>query len=264
MNKNYDVSVLGKPDILSVVFHPRREVELVTDEGFTRLKIPVADDVDLGGRLYGADKEKPTILFFHGNGEIVADYGNIAALYTAVGINFLLVDYRGYGRSTGRPTVTSMLADARLVFAFVRDWLGARNQTGALVVMGRSLGSAPALEIAASFRDEVDGLIIESGFADTSSLINRLGARIPNTLGDNDIMGQTRKIGQYDGPLLIMHGSSDEIIPVADAHALMRASVSNSKRILVIEGAGHNDLLFRGLKEYMGAVVELVKKTEGG
>lgn len=56
-------------------------------------------------------KNAPTLLFFHGNGEIVEDYDDIAQIYLKLGINFLPVDYRGYGRSTGSPTVTAMMRD---------------------------------------------------------------------------------------------------------------------------------------------------------
>lgn len=68
----------------------------------------------------------------------------------------------------------------------------------------------------------------------------------------------TAKIGRYEGPVLILHGSADFIIPVDDAHALATASASSAKRLLVIDGAGHNDLLYRGLEDYMRAIAELV------
>ncbi len=252
---------LDGPEILSVVFHPRREWEQAAD-GFTNLAIPVDDGVTVGGRFYEAGEGRPTILFFHGNGEIVADYADIASFYTSTGANFLPVDYRGYGRSTGQPTVTTMLADALAVFTFAREWLLGRGFTGPLVVMGRSLGSASALAVAATFSNDVAGLIIDSGFADTVGLLKRLGARLPATGADDDGLHQSEKMAQYNGPVLIIHGSDDFIIPVQDAHALLAASPGAPKRLLVIDGAGHNDLLFRGMEEYMAAVTEVVGKVQ--
>ena len=64
----------------------------------------------IGGRFYAAGATAPTLLFFHGNGEIVADYEDLGPLYARQGLNFFPVDYRGYGRSTGTPTVTAMIA----------------------------------------------------------------------------------------------------------------------------------------------------------
>ncbi len=264
MASDFGVFALDTPDILSVVFHPRREFGEAAGGGFVGLTIPVADGVTLGGRFYEVGKDRPTILFFHGNGEIVADYGDIAPLYTSVGINFLPVDYRGYGLSTGTPTISSMFADARTVFEYAREWLAERGQAGPLVVMGRSLGSAPALEIASALPAELDGLIIESGFADTVALIRRLGAYVPEGTADGDTVGQTDKIAQYGGPLLVIHGSADFIIPAADARALLAASGSERKRLLLVEGAGHNDLLYRGLEDYMRAVAELVAAVGAG
>ncbi len=257
-------SWIDEPEVLSVVFHPRREAHWTAGGGFEELTIPVAEDVSVGARFYDVGKDRPTILFFHGNGEIVADYADIASLYTSIRINFLPVDYRGYGRSTGVPTITSMLEDARTVFAFARDWLRSRDYTGPLVVMGRSLGSASALEIAAAFPADVDGLIIESGFADTMVLLVRLGAPILDRAAESDVLGQTAKIARYGGPVLIIHGSADWIIPVEDARLLMDASTTTSKRLLIVEGAGHNDLLSLGMKEYVGAIAELVAGAERG
>ena len=66
--------------------------------------IPVEKDEVVGGRFHMAEKSAPNILFFHGNGEIVADYDDMGPLYNRMNISFLPVDYRGYGRSTGKPT----------------------------------------------------------------------------------------------------------------------------------------------------------------
>lgn len=83
------------------------------------------------------------------------------------GVNFLVADYRGYGLSGGVPTVSAMLGDSHHILDYARIRLEANGYGGPLVVMGRSLGSAPALELAAH-RDGIDGLIIESGFALTA------------------------------------------------------------------------------------------------
>jgi pimeloyl-ACP methyl ester carboxylesterase len=97
-------------------------------------------------------------------------------MYNRMGINFLPVDYRGYGCSTGRPTVTAMMRDCHVIFEFVKQWLEKNRYTGSFIVMGRSLGSASALELAANYKDRIDALIIESGFAHAGPLLQLLGA----------------------------------------------------------------------------------------
>jgi len=253
---------MNSPDVLRVAFHPRKEQGVAEESGFKALDIPVAEGVTLGARFYAADHNKPTILFFHGNGEIVADYADIAPFYTAMGVNFLPVDYRGYGRSSGHPTVGSMLADAGAVFGFVRTWLADEGYAGPIVVMGRSLGSASALEIASTYPDAVAGLIIESGFADVIALMIRLGARPPAAgIPESSGLRHIAKIAVYKGPVLIIHGVRDMIIPVADAEALFNASSSPGKRLLRIEGAGHNDLMAVGMRQYMNAIAVLIQSV---
>ncbi|MCD6271949.1 MAG: alpha/beta hydrolase, partial [Deltaproteobacteria bacterium] len=160
-----DYTYFDRPEILSRLFYPREEIITSKSDQAEDLLIPIEDGFLIGARFHHADKEAPVILYFHGNGEIVSDYDDLGPLYLDRGINFLPVDYRGYGLSTGMPTVTGMMRDAHIIFEFVENWLKENSFTGPLIIMGRSLGSASALEIAANYEDLIDGLIIESGFA---------------------------------------------------------------------------------------------------
>lgn len=262
MDSRPETDWLDSRSVLSVTFHPRREWSTAGNGDFQTLDIPVETDVTVGGRFYEAGKSRPTLLFFHGNGEIVADYGDIAALYTRIGLNFMPVDYRGYGRSTGQPTIRAMLADARAIFKHAQQWLSSRNHTGPLIVMGRSLGSASALELASTYPAELAGLIIDSGFADAVALLVRLGATPPPEGFADHELRQEQKIAAYDGPTLIIHGTADFIIPCTDADALYRASPGPRKRLLKIAGAGHNNLMMVGMQDYMKAVAELVESVD--
>jgi len=146
-----DYSHLDSPDILTRLFYPRPEGPGSAGAG-EDIMIPVEGRIAVGACLHGHDDSAPVILFFHGNGEIVADYDEMGPLYNRRGINFMPVDYRGYGRSGGSPSVTSMMRDAHAIFGFVTNRLREKGFTGPLVVMGRSLGSAPALELASTAR----------------------------------------------------------------------------------------------------------------
>jgi len=227
--------------------------------------VPVGENAVIGGRFHMVQPAAVNILFFHGNGEIVADYDDIAVLYNQVELNFLPVDYRGYGRSTGIPTVTGMMRDAHLIYAFVRTWLRENGFTAPLLVMGRSLGSASALEIAANYSEEIEGLIIESGFAYAIPLLKRLGVRVwAMDLKEEDGFSNLEKIGVYEGPTLIIHAEYDHIIPFSDGEALCEASPAVDKRLLQIPGANHNDIFIHGIRQYFDSIKSLAEKVKKG
>ena len=257
------IAWMDRDDILGVIFHPRSEDSPNrAARPAQELSIPVVSNVTVGARFHAAGKEDPVILFFHGNGEIVADYDPIAGFYTKRKVSFLPVDYRGYGRSKGTPTVTTMLQDAGTVFEFARGWLARNGYTGRLLVMGRSLGSASALEVASSHPDRVAGLIIDSGFAHVVPLLQRLGAELtPEDIRHKDALHQTDKIRSYKGPTLIIHGAMDQIIPFQDARDLFAASASPSKKLLTIPDGDHNNLMLVGYNDYMAAVSNIAKQT---
>ena len=263
MRPGFDVSLLDEPEVLKHLFHPRRDPLQAAPQDAVDFFIPVEEGVQLGARFYPADPVGPHILFFHGNGEIASDYDTIGPVYNNYGISFLVVDYRGYGQSTGLPTASNLLSDSLTAFRETRGWLEGQGRTGLTIIMGRSLGSAPVLEIACCFQDEIAGLILDSAFARTIPLLKRLGVPT-NTLGISETdgfrnFGKIREIGK---PTLIIHGEKDEIIPPEDADILMANSGSMEKQLLIAPGCGHNDILLRCGEAYFQTInrfVEMLK-----
>jgi len=258
--------VLDKPEILRAIFHPRPEYPLsVAAPAGHPLSIHVKPGVSVGARLYTAGTEAPVIAYWHGNGEIAADYDALAPLYTRMGITLLVADYRGYGTSTGTPTCSSLLSDATAVF---RSTKGIFEHHGLmpsrLYAMGRSLGSAAAIEVAAEAQDELAGLILESGFADTFALLGRLGVGPTGAIEPRDGFGNADKIGRVTVPTLIIHGEDDVLIPARDGEELFRHSGAEDKRLLLIPRAGHNDLMLVGQTEYLDAIRAFVWGDSGG
>ncbi|MGB5159085.1 alpha/beta hydrolase [Desulfobacterium sp. N47] len=258
-----DYSLLDHPEILTLLFHPRPDWSAFSQtKGVEEISILVEDGVNIGGKFHGTEKAAPVILFFHGNGEIVSDYDDLGPLYTKNGINFLPVDYRGYGRSTGSPTVTNMMHDCHVIFNFVKQWLKQNGFYGPLIVMGRSLGSASALELAAHHKNEIDGLIIESGFADIIPLLSLVGVNIDRLgIGKKDDIYHIDKIRSFDKLVLIIHAEYDHIIPFADGQALFDACSSTNKRFLKIPGADHNSIFAVGMERYMEEVKRIADEA---
>ncbi|MBU1710300.1 MAG: alpha/beta hydrolase [Proteobacteria bacterium] len=252
---------LDHPDILAVLFHPRKDVSTQPPPNAVAHDISVADGITVEGRLHLSDPAAPHILFFHGNGEIVSDYDDIGPMYNAVGLNFLAVDYRGYGNSTGTPTASSMMADAHTIFSWIKEWMSRENRTGSLIVMGRSLGSACAIELAASYPEDIVGLIIESGFAHTLPLLLTLGVDA-NTLDFSEMNGfkNAQKISGIAKPTLILHGQFDEIIPVASAEILQSLSPAKGKEFQMVPGADHNTIIEKTGRMYFEVIKRFTDK----
>jgi pimeloyl-ACP methyl ester carboxylesterase len=261
--RSYDV--LDRPEILSVLFYPRRDVSAGRAvAGAHAVRIEVAPGLAVGGRVYPAEKDDPIILYFHGNGEIASDYDSIAPLYNRLGITLFVVDFRGYGASDGSPTATALVADSRVCFARAREIVkqAAGIEPRNLYVMGRSLGSAAALEVAHTASAGVDGLIIESGFAYTFPLIERIGfLQIGDAFEYKDGFGNLEKIAEISIPTLIIHGERDWIIPIGDAEVLYEASAASDKRLVRVPGAGHNDLMLVGRRPYFEAIATFCGRT---
>ncbi len=259
-----DYSALDVPEVLDHLFYPRREWQLRESfAGAQDFLIPVDSDVVVGARFHATARTAHNILFFHGNGEIVADYDELAPFFTRMNINFFPVDYRGYGRSNGKPTVSALIRDSHIILDFVRHWLRENGYSGTLIVMGRSLGSASALELAATSGDLIDGLIIESGFAYAGPLLELLGVN-PGAIGFREEEGfrNLDKIGTFDKPTLIIHAEYDHIIPFRDGQALYERSPSANKILLKIPGANHNDIFERALPEYMATIRAFAEKLK--
>ena len=257
MPDRMDYSKLDQPGILSFVFYPREDWTPLPS-GATDHSVSVAKDVSIGCRLYTAARTGPSILFFHGNGEVVYDYDGIAPFYKRLGINLFVADYRGYGRSTGTPSFASTVADAHAIFRYFRDTLPKDGYTGPFFVMGRSLGSLSAVELASSYPEDLKGLIIESGFASAARLLSYLNVVFQSAYIDEFEKASLDRIRSITIPVLIIHGEWDEIIPHDQAQVLYENVGSKRKKLLIVPGAGHNDILVLGMQEYFAAIKELV------
>ena len=159
-----------------------------------------------------------------------------------------------------RPLVVAeSLADAVAVFDAVGAVFEKNGMDPARVyVMGRSLGSAAAIEVALHARQQLAGLMVESGFADTFALLARLGVRVRGADEERDGFGNAAKMERIATPTLIIHGQADVLIPASDGQELYRRCAAPDKRLVLVPGAGHNDLMMVGMAQYFGAIYTFV------
>lgn len=202
--------------------------------------VSVGEGVTLHARLHTRQGAIATVLLFHGNGECVSDYDGAAPEFARAGADLAIVDYRGYGASTGSPTLRTCLSDAHHVLAATLAVTAGRP----LVVMGRSLGSQCAAELCQTARPDVIGYIYESGIADLDGLIRRRGVTLTEPLPEDDleVFSPIRKLRRCATPMLILHGSEDTLIPPSEARMTFDALATRDKELVTISGRGHNNV----------------------
>lgn len=220
-----------------------------------------ADGLRIHAWWFEAGRDSPAVLFLHGNAGTIADRLFQADGLVREGVSVLLLSYRGYGRSEGRPTEAGVTHDAEAGL----DWLiGRVGSTDRIVIHGRSLGGAVAGLLVAR-RSEPAGLILESTFTDLAGIAASVYPFLPRLL-------LRRLEGHYDTraaistarlPVLVIHGAGDELIPASMGRELARAAGGRA-RLLEIAGAGHNDLPFVAGSDYFEGVAAFVREVTAG
>ncbi len=259
-----DCIKLDRPEVLPFMF-PGYRTDSPPPANVTDYAISVDDDVTLGARFYpSGSQEGPLILFFHGNGEVAADYDDFAPGFTELGINFLVVDYRGYGKSTGSPSASALLQDSHIALEWTKNLKKENEYTGPLIIMGRSLGSAAAIELASQQDSDIAGLVIESGFAYTMPVLQVLGVNT-DALGlvEEDGFRNDEKMFEVNIPTYILHAQFDEIISVSSAETLMANCAARGRKFNVIPGAGHNNIIQKVGMMYFQEIAAFINKIGG-
>ena len=260
-HKDIDFSLLDRPAILGVIFYPRKSFYRKPPKPNAKNHlIEVEKGIKIGCRFYTKGLDCPSLLYFHGNGEIVDDYDLIAPFYNEVGINLFVADYRGYGFSDGRPTISNMIRDSHQIFKEFSKIVEEYGSRKSLFVMGRSLGSIPAIEVVYHYQNYVQGLIIESGSANNFRYF--FGSLIPPNhpiWSDDSKFLNKVKLRTISKPTLIIHAEYDTLVPLEEGKELYNNSAAKDKRFLTIPNAEHNDLMIVGKKQYFKEIEEFVK-----
>jgi fermentation-respiration switch protein FrsA (DUF1100 family) len=161
------------------------------------------------------------VLFFHGNAGNISHRLESLAIFNRLGLDVLMVDYRGYGQSSGRPTEAGTYRDARAAW----DWLVARGVTpDRIVVFGRSLGGAVGAWLAARPGVRPAGLIVESSFTSGADMARRLYPWLPARLITRLKYPVREYVAASRAPVLIIHSRDDEIIPFDMGRELFEAA----------------------------------------
>lgn len=206
---------------------------LVEDAYFT-----ASDGVKLHGWYARHPQPLAHAVLLHGNaGNVTLLAESIRLLNRRHGLSVLALDYRGFGRSEGKPTEQGVVTDARAA----RDWLarkeGIANRD--VMLMGVSLGGGVALQVAE--QEPCRGLVLVNTFTSLPDVAQHHVPWLPMSLMMTMRMNSLEAIRRYEGPLLISHADADQVIPFEQGQLLFDTATTKNKVFIRNEGAGHND-----------------------
>jgi alpha-beta hydrolase superfamily lysophospholipase len=258
----HSLTKLDHPEILSLLLQPPRDFQGSCPERAEDLYMTIFEGVSLACRFYISASDAPTLIYFHGGCESSDSFNTEAESFNRAGINVFLASYRGSGKSSGTPSLSTLLTDAGVQFSLAIDWLAANNYTGTIFVMGRSLGSVCALDVVFNNSDRIKALILESAYCETLPLLVAIGAKkAVEGIVEDDGFNNLQKIAKIKTPTLIFHGSRDVFVPVSQAEKLQAASGAKNKQFLIIPGAEHytvaktgGDMYFKTIKGFLDTI----------
>jgi len=243
------------------IFCPQRKAVKTWDptdygipaDSVTPMWIPTPDGEQLFAWYLRAENPIASTVFCHGNTGNITTVAEIMPHLLDAGINVLLFDYRGFGMSSGRPSLRGVVEDGLTAASFHEK---IRPHHLPSILYGFSLGGAIAAQV---LREHpFDGLILQSTFTSLPEMTKVTFPRMPLHLVAGDLFNTLRVVRHLDVPLLIMHGTEDEVVPCAMAHALHDACPA-PKRLYAVEGGLHKDLFIRDGDGIVFAVNQFVQ-----
>lgn len=242
----------------SLIYYPEAEMDISPADyalPYEELMLRTEDGVTIHAWTIRPDVRKPIIIFFHGNaGNISHRVDRAAWLLKEIEASIMLVEYRGFGRSEGKPSESGLYRDARAAY----EWaLADGRQASSIVAAGESLGCAMAIELA--LKREVGAVLLEAPFLSIPDMARQI---IPLPVG---FLLRTKyenksKIGKLKAPLFIAHGDRDDVVPFSHGQSLYDLA-RDPKTFYRISGAHHNDTYPVGGAPYRRAIAAFLENA---
>ncbi|MFH2138945.1 MAG: alpha/beta hydrolase [Candidatus Omnitrophota bacterium] len=223
----------------SSLYYPDKNTESTPqDAGITYEDVffSAADKVKLHGWFIPAAGLN-TIIFCHGNGGNISHRIDKISFFHNLGVNIFMFDYRGYGKSAGRPSEAGLYQDAQAAYEYVKSRTASEKQK--IIIYGESLGGAVAVDLASKVK--ADGLILESTFSNVADMARVIYPFLPEFLIKSKF-NSIAKITDIKIPKLFMHSEDDNIVPFKLGKKLFDTA-GLPKTFLKIEGI-HNDAFY--------------------
>lgn len=218
--------------------------------GFEDAWIATEDGERLHGWFIPANQARGTVLFFHGNAGNISHRLESIHIFNRLALNVLIVDYRGYGQSSGEVNEEGTYRDAQAAW----DYLVEQRETAAdrLIIFGRSLGAAVGAWLASQPKVEPAGVIIESGFSSGLDMGKRLYPVLPARLITRIKYPVREFVTRIHAPLLVVHSRDDEIIPFDMGETIFNAG--NEPKVFFEMGGDHNAGFWISRERYVPAL----------
>ena len=244
-----------------LAFFPTREITNTPDDlgmHFEEVYFPAADGTQLHG-WFIPGRGDDTLVWFHGNAANISNrVYNIMLLYQHVGANVFIFDYRGYGRSDGKPSEKGLYSDGEGVLEYLRSRDDIDHDR--LVLFGRSLGGCIVAELA--MRHRVKAVIIESSFTSSDALARHLRPVLTILLRPwmlvRSRFDSLSKMPRIHSPVMVVHGDKDVTVPIHMGRELFNAA-NEPKRFYEIKGATHDDTHIVGGEAYFKALRDFIE-----
>jgi len=222
-----------------IIFQPKKldtEFQFAFDQPFEELFLTTPDNEQLNALYFKTKLEsKGLVIYFHGNADNLKRWGNYASDFTKRGYDVFILEYRGYGKSTGKPDETKFYQDAQLGY----DWALKNYSPNQIVIYGRSLGSAVASHLAVE--NDFRFLILETPFDNVETLFKMRspGGFLPLPIKSK--FPNDKHLTKINQPIYIFLGTKDRVVPNRSTEKL-RPLLKSSDRLIAIEGGGHKNL----------------------
>ncbi len=219
------------------VFYPARPIAVTPaalDLAFEDIFIKTQDNVTINAWLIKSSTGRGTLIFCHGNAGNIGDRLGKILLFHQMGLNVLIIDYRGYGKSEGRPNEAGIYKDAVAAY----DYLRVRHDLASspIIGYGESLGGAVVIDLAT--KRDLAALVVDSSFTSAADMAKTIYPFIPSFLLGTKL-DSAAKVHAVNIPKLFIHSRADEVVPFRLGERLYQAA-AKPKEFLELSG-GHND-----------------------
>lgn len=224
------------------------------------VEVTAADGVRLKGWYVpassgpGVERPAPGLLWFYGNLETVTGLAPIIRWLRPPQVALLILDYRGYGESEGSPSEPGLYTDAEAAWAYLMS--RPEVDPSRIAVYGRSVGAVPALHLATA--RPIRAVVIESAFTNATDMA-RVHYRFLPSFIVRLSMDNLARAGQLTAPMLVFHGAEDDIAPPRMGRAV--AEAGHARELVMIQGAGHNEIYDVGGEEYRRKFTAFLAET---
>jgi alpha-beta hydrolase superfamily lysophospholipase len=221
-----------------LLFHPvplAKDYQFSFSQPFVELNIPTSDNRNLHVVKFTVDSSKGIILYFHGNRQNVERYANYAQLFTKPGYEVWMMDYPGFGKTTGTRTEQNLYSDAMLLYNMARNQIPADK----IIMYGKSIGTGIASYVAAN--NPCQQLILETPYYSINALAMHYFPIYPVALLTRYSLPNYKHIQNVQAPVTIFHGTNDEIIPYQ--HAVRLKNMLPNLQLVTVQGGKHNNLI---------------------